>query len=369
MELQVRMPPRRVPRLLAVGSGGNRFVELLAEAKEIRNRTGQDWDTLAGISAGALLCGLISMQPMDDLNTFNTTLARAIAQFGSDASASPFTPWLPLGGFVSALFAVLFQKPAVFQGNAGFLRKEFDEAKFHAAGRRLLVGVYDNVLEKYKTVDSRFHSPSDMRQAIAASSAVPGVVPPVAFQGHRCRDGGVVHTIPINEIIAFVRQHGRSGPVHVDLLISGNIASPPHMSSTVTVTSSLMDLCGSLVWQNLQRDLRSLVRQLLVDAGSPPYVQRKVLQTLVSGAQRNFQRPWGTLRVVSAEPWTAKQRPIRTQFRARVPAPTMAAMVANGRHAAEKACETAGKACEAVGEAAGEAAGRALREALRETAC
>ena len=148
-----------------------------------------------------------------------------------------------------------------------------------------------------------------------------------------------MHTIPVNEIIAFVRQHRRAGPVHVDLLISGNIASAPRMSGKVTVTSSLMDLCGSLVWQNLQRDLRCLVNQLLVDAKSPVHVQRRVLQALVSGAQRNFTRPWGTLRVVSAEPWTFQRRRIRTQFRARVPKPTMAAMVENGRHAAQKACE------------------------------
>lgn len=291
---------RPVPRLLAVGSGGNRFIELLAEARRIRNATQYDWDCLAGISAGALLCGLISILPRDDLRAFNARLDVAIGQFSHSAKASPFRPWVPLGGFANALLSVLLQKPSLFQGNRRFLREQFDTKAFVASRRRLMVGVYDNTRQQYTTVDSGFHTPAEMRTAIEASAAIPGVLPPVMLLGgHRCRDGGLAHTIPVNEIKSFVDKYAHDGPVHVDLLISGNMRAPA-MSRSVTVTSSLMDMCGSLVWGNLQKDLRDLVRSLLVDRTCTVREEQRVYDALLGGTQRNFTRPWGTLRVVSA---------------------------------------------------------------------
>lgn len=317
--------------MLAVATGGNRFIELLAEASVLRNSTGKDWDTLCGISAGALLCGLISMIPMDDVEAFNSAMSRATEQFTKDASASPFRPWIPLAGFASALFAVLF-KPSLYQGNAEFVKSEFDKQKFHASGRRLLVGVFDNTLQKYKTVDSKFHSPLDMRRAIAASSAVPVVTPPQMFQGHLCRDGGMVHTVPVREIVAFVQGHRRQWPVHVDLLISDGIQQAPPPKSKTTVTTSMLDVCTSMVWLNLQRDLRQLVRKLLTDTTDDV---ENVLWTLRSGKQRNFERQWGTLRVVSPIDLAPRRR-VRTKFRVPTKSTAMQLM-REGKTAAEAA--------------------------------
>ena len=282
-------------RLLACGSGGNRFIELLEAAKVLRNKTGQDWDTLCGISAGALLFGMISMLPMDDLDAFNAKFDEAVKQFTSDSTASPFRPWIPLGAFASALFAVMF-RPALFPGNKAFVKREFDKQKFHASGRRLLVGIFDNTLQKYKTVDSKFHTAADMRRAITASSAVPAVMPSVAFEGHVCKDGGMVHSIPVKEILVYVQGHRREWPVHVDLLVSDGMQRPPQPHAEESVTSSMLDVCSSMVWLNLQRDLRELVVRLLVDKQQDV---EAVLWRLRTGKQRNFERPWGTLRVVS----------------------------------------------------------------------
>ena len=85
------------PWMLAIGSGGNKFIELLAEAHELRVRTGKDWEVLAGISAGALLCGLISMIPLNDAKAFEKDLTRAREKFIHSSKSSPFRPWVPLG--------------------------------------------------------------------------------------------------------------------------------------------------------------------------------------------------------------------------------------------------------------------------------
>ena len=78
-----------------------------------------------------------------------------------------------------------------------------------------------------------------------------------------------------------------------------------------TVTSSLTDMCTSLVWRNLQNDLRYLVCKLLVDK---PGDAERVLWALRTGKQRNFERPWGTLRVVSPVDLGPRRR-VRTGFR------------------------------------------------------
>ena len=325
----------RKPRLLAVGSGGNRFLELLEAARVIRNRTGEDWETMCGISAGALLCGMISMLPMDDLDAFNAKVDDAVRKFTCDASATPFQPWLPLGAFASALFALMF-RPALYQGNKSFIKREFDGEKFHASGRRLLVGVFDNSLQKYKTVDSKFHTAMDMRRAITASSAVPAVVPSVLLDGHVCKDGGMVHCIPVKEIIAFVQGHRRQWPVHVDLLISDGIQTPPQPHARESVTSSMLDVCSSMVWLNLQRDLRELVSRLLTDRRADV---ESVLWQLRTGKIRNFKRAWGTLRVVSPVDLGPRRR-VRKRYGVKFAVPTSQTakeLIREGREAADAA--------------------------------
>ena len=97
---------------------------------------------------------------------------------------------------------------------------------------------------------------------------------------------------------------------HVDLLISDSIDSPPAPKlGKSTVTSSLLEVTVSLVWLNLERDLMELSTVL----GDTRMDQQRALHLLRSGQQRNFTRPWGTLRVVAPiclEP----RRKVRTSF-------------------------------------------------------
>lgn len=302
------------PRMLAIGSGGNKFIELLAAAHELRVATGMDWEVLAGISAGALLCALISMIPLNDAKAFERDLTRAKEKFTESASASPFRPWIPLGAFASALFAVIFHKPSVFRGNGSFVRREFNNHRFRVSGRRLLVGIFDQTRQQYRTVDSKWHSGHDIVQAIAASCAVPVVVPGVHFQGHLCRDGGISHTLPINEIFQFVKRHRGVARVHVDVLVSDGLRTTPTPRDKPNVTQAMLDVCTSLVWLNLQRDLRQLVRTLLVPRGAKAAEVDQVLNRVRSGEQRNFDMPWGTMRIVSPVDLNPRRTP-RTTFR------------------------------------------------------
>ena len=301
-------------RMIAIGSGGNKFIELLSAAHELRNlEPHHDWDVIAGISAGALVGALISMVPQNDLAAFNHEFERAKCKFIKDAEASPFRPHVPFGQFANALFAVLLNKESLFSGMDDFVDNEFDANRYKRCGRRLLVGCFDNTHQKYLTVDSKCNSPPIMQSAILASASVPVAMPAVNINGvGRCRDGGLCHTIPVVEIKRFVEEAKSAGKrVHIDLLISDQIENPPQQRpDPINLTGSLLDTCTSLVWVNLQRDLVDLCH-LLADTTAD---QDRALHLIRSGEQRKFDRSWGSLRVIAPKDMGPRRR-IRTYFR------------------------------------------------------
>ena len=303
----------RERRMIVLGSGGPRFIELLSAAHELRNLEKKDWDVAAGISAGALVAALISQIPKNDLDSFNHDFERAKCKFMKDAEASPFRPHVPLGEFANALFCVLTGKESLFKGLSPFVKKEFDERRFRSSGRQLLVGIFDNETQSYRTVDGDAETADTVRQAIVASASIPVAMPAVNVDGiGRCRDGGLVHTIPVDECLSFIHSNQREGvPCHVDLFISDSIESPPPQQPVSTVTSSLMDVTTSLVWLNLQRDLLDLSRVL----GDTHQEQQTALHLLRTGKKRNFRRPWGSIRIVAPASLSSRRLP-RTSFRA-----------------------------------------------------
>lgn len=327
-----------LPRLLAVGSGGNCFIELLSACHEIRNIEGYDWTHLAGISAGALVCALVSMIPFGDLDTFNRDFDRARLKF-TETSSSPFQPWIPLGNFASALFAVLFHKESVFKNSmAEFVDKEFSKTRYKLSGRVLRVGVFDTFKQAYCTIDSEEYDATIMQNAIVASTSVPVACPSQMVRGNRCRDGGIAHVLPVVEIDAFIHKHRRQGiKVHVDLLISDSIQQPPsEKKGKVDVTDSLLGVCCSIAWLNLERDLKHLVWNHLSDTDAEAEI---VLHNLRHGVTRNFTRPFGTLRVVSPIDLKPRGREERSDFSVPFSKKSAERLVVRGAVAAWQACQ------------------------------
>lgn len=299
-------------RFIGIGSGGNKFPELLSATHELRKLEKKDWDVCAGISAGCLVAALVSQIKKDDWETFDHDFTKARTKFLEDHSASPFQPRFPLGQYFNAVLCMLFGMPSLFKGMSEFVDKEFDQERFKKANRQLLIGVFDNETQAYKTVDSSKETTEVVRQAIVASCSIPVAMPVANVDGiGRCRDGGLYHTIPVEECLGFIDENNRSGvQSHVDLLISDAIDTPPApREGASTVTSSLLDVTSSLVWTNLERDLVRLSEVL----GDTRQEQQKALHLLRTGQQRNFTRPWGTMRIVapiSLEP----KREKRTKF-------------------------------------------------------
>ena len=303
----------RTRRLIGIGTGGNRFIELLAATHELRKLEQKDWDVAAGISAGALVAGLISQIPKGDYDTFDHDFTRARKKFLEDHSASPFQPRYPLGQYFNAVLCMLFGRPSLFRGMSEFVDKEFDQERFKKANRQLLVGVYDNETQSYRTVSSEKETTGVVRQAIIASCSIPVAMPEASVDGiGRCRDGGLVHTIPVQECLHFISENTRQGiQSHIDLLISDAIQTPRASNpGKSTVTSSLLDVTVSIVWKNLERDLVQLSEVL----GDTRQEQQTALHLLRCGDKRNFTRPWGTIRIIA--PISLKpKRKTRVSFR------------------------------------------------------
>lgn len=300
-------------RMIGIGTGGNRYHELLAATHELRKLEQKDWDVCAGISAGSLVAAMISQIKKGDFETFDHDFTKARENFLQDHNASPFQPRYPLGQYFNAVMCMVFGKPSLYKGMSAFVNQEFDEDRFKKAGRQLLIGVYDNETQSYKTVNSRDATTNAVRQAIIASCSIPVAMPVQSVDGiGRCRDGGLVHCIPVRECIHFIKENTREGvQSHIDLLISDAIQTPPTpRPGEPSVTSSLLDATVSLVWRNLERDLVELSTVL----GDTTQEQQTQLHLLRSGKKKNFTRPWGTIRIVapiSLEP----KRKERVSFR------------------------------------------------------
>ena len=231
-------------RMIGIGTGGNRYHELLAATHELRKLEQKDWDVCAGISAGSLVAAMISQIKKGDYGTFDHDFTKARENFLQDHNASPFQPRYPLGQYFNAVLCMVFGKPSLYKGMSAFVNQEFDEDRFKKAGRQLLIGVYDNETQSYKTVDSRKATTNAVRQAIIASCSIPVAMPVQSVDGiGRCRDGGLVHCIPVRECIHFIKENTREGvQSHIDLLISDAIQTPPTpRPGEPSVTSSLLD--------------------------------------------------------------------------------------------------------------------------------
>jgi len=313
MQCAVAFARPEIRTFIGFGTGGNKFIELIVAAHELRRQEDRDWDVAAGISAGALGAALVSQIPKGDWEVFDHDFTKARKKFMEDHSASPFQPRFPLGQYFNAVLCMLFGKPSLFRGMSEFVDKEFDQERFRRSNRKLLVGVYDNETQTYKTVDSDKEATDVVRQAIIASCSIPVAMPEATVAGiGRCRDGGLVHTIPVRECLDFIDKNNREGvQSHIDLLISDAIQTPAPraVGHTTTVTSSLIDVTTTLVWKNLERDLVLLSSVL----GNTRQEQQTALHLLRSGKQRNFTRPWGTIRIVAPVSLDPKRK-VRTRF-------------------------------------------------------
>ena len=190
-------------------------------------------DLVVGASAGAINAGWIAGDPrLEDLD--------GLERIWLGLRTRDVFPAEPLRG----LLGFLGRRPSLVQNHAlrallrrniRFERLEDAAIPISVIATEVITGL-EAVLDRGPAVD-----------ALLASSAIPGVLPPVTFEGRTLIDGAIVNNVPISEAVD-------NGATEVWVLPTGyacNLDAPP--TSALAMTLHALSL---LIEQRLIRDVQ-----------------------------------------------------------------------------------------------------------------
>jgi NTE family protein len=183
--------------VLALGGGGTRGLAHLGVLGELSG-AGVRVRGIAGTSSGALTAAMWLTLGTDGavarVHEFvRSGLARRMLDIADDQQGAGLAGLLRRGRYVVTMAQALLTRHVLTQAEL-LERVSFmvPETVFEALPVPLLVVATDNA-----TGDEVRLSQGPLRLAVAASSAMPGLVPPFAIAGRRLQDGGSVAEIPV----------------------------------------------------------------------------------------------------------------------------------------------------------------------------
>lgn len=199
-------PTGPIPRLLALSAGGDRgavLVGMLHGLYKCKGRDRVDWDQVSGISAGAIVGGLVS-QTLPQTFDSKMELARDLFEVGGFHVVQPHTRW---GFYVNAIDAVWYYDSLYSnEPMKKMINDHFNEGLCYTD---LTVGAYNKDSCEYEIFKH------DLHRAILASASVPIVLPAVQIGEHKYQDGGMRHIIPVQEIFEFIERNENKCSVDV----------------------------------------------------------------------------------------------------------------------------------------------------------
>jgi NTE family protein len=184
-----RLAKRRSDRTAFVLSGGGPYGALQVGALQALFEAGVRPDLVVGASVGSLNAAFVAFDPSI---AGVERLRRVWLDFGSN-------DLFPGGRFKTGWARMLMRGNRVFE-NSGLLRMietNLGRATFEDAQIPLAV-----VAANLDTGAERVFSSGDLVQPLLASSAMPGIYPPVAIDGALYIDGGVADSVPITPAVA-----------------------------------------------------------------------------------------------------------------------------------------------------------------------
>lgn len=195
---------------LALGGGGVRGFAHLGVLR-VLEREGLAPRAIAGTSMGAIVAALYALLPSLDavestLGEFFRRFAPALNELSARAASSP-------GGIAVNEPSLL--DPAVFHGYFDTL---IPDTTFERARVPLAVVAVDLV-----SGEEVVYTSGPVRPAVLGSAALPGVFPPIAFDGRVLVDGGWTSRIPVDA----ARQLGAERVVAIEVSEDSDAAFPP----------------------------------------------------------------------------------------------------------------------------------------------
>lgn len=186
------------PRLLALSAGGDRgavLVGMLHGLYRVEGKERVNWRQIAGISAGAIVGGLVS-QTLPETFDKNMEHAKDLFELGGFHVVQPHTRW---GFYINAIDALWYYDS--LYSNAPMCKLIEENFNENLSFTPLKVGAYNKDTCEYETFTD------NLKTAIIASASVPIVFPAVQIGLHKYQDGALRHIIPVEEIFQFIKEN------------------------------------------------------------------------------------------------------------------------------------------------------------------
>lgn len=246
-------------RALVFSGGGAKCAYQAGVARYLMSHLGRDYDIFSGTSAGALNAAFLAQY---------TTVQR------KKAGLDLFTLWQHMDAdkvyrmWHHGMFSYL---PALKHGSLydsaplrKTIRENFSTEKIHKSGKILTVSA---VCEDTAETGIWRESDPDILDGVFASSAFPGMLPPVKLRGRLWIDGGVRNGTSVRDAIL-------AGATEVDVVLcTGNGMGP----TKDHVLSKILRAVDVLLDEQERADLDAAEKwNLLVKAGLAPADKREV---------------------------------------------------------------------------------------------
>lgn len=197
-------------RSLVLSGGGSRGAWQVGALKALIEQ-GYSWDTIHGVSVGALNGSFLAMTPKNKLKEELPKLLKIWNEI--ESSNDIYTPWSKIKG-INYLCSMFYGSLNSGKPLRKIVEENFSRDALQESGTILTVGCCSLTSGQYVTIDS---SSNNILEYILASSHLPLVFEPLVVDGEQWVDGGIRHQIPILEAL-------RENPSEIDIVLTSPVA-------------------------------------------------------------------------------------------------------------------------------------------------
>lgn len=211
-------------RALVLSGGGSRGA-WQAGAIQALSESGRAWDSIHGISVGALNGSWIAMHSKSE----QAQSIKGLIDIWNNITTSDdiYVKWNSIKP-INYLYSMWKGSLHSGQPLKRLVETFFDSEKLKASGTKFTIGCVNLNTSEYAVIDG--DNPA-IKEYILASSHLPLVFEPIELYGEKWVDGGIRHQIPILEAL-------RERPDEIDVVLTSPIGIRDRMLSATNLTSA-----------------------------------------------------------------------------------------------------------------------------------
>ena len=213
-----------VKRALVLSGGGSRGAYQVGAIQALLE-AGRTWDTIHGISVGALNASWIAMHSTIE----QPHCGKGLLDIWNNIKTSDdiFTRWNPIKP-INYLYSMWKGSLHSGQPLKNIVDKFLDRERIVSSGVKLTVGCVNLNTSEYTVIDGENIA---IKEFILASSHLPLVFEPIDLYGEKWVDGGIRHQIPIYEAL-------KERPDEIDIVLTSPIAIRDRVLPATNLTSA-----------------------------------------------------------------------------------------------------------------------------------